>query len=145
MGTQSCSAYFDSLSFEYFESAMIIIAFMLIIIDIPVIEAIIDSLDVLILLNFLHIVRLIAAVEVVSKGRIIIVLDCFEFSIRIEAEDSTEGIISKAEHCISVAELLHARIDREVDLVLNGSQEIDHEVDGEKDANEDEDHYHLIA
>lgn len=124
---------------------MIVISLMLVVYDFAVIDFIIHGICVFIHGVLLQILWLFISGEVGPEGGIGIVLDGLELSVGIEAENGTEGIVGEAEDGISIAKLLHAGIRGKIGLVLNGGEEVDHEIYGEEDADEDKDHYHLIA
>jgi hypothetical protein len=140
----SLSSDLHAVPLEHFESSMIVISLLLVVDYVPVVDFVIDGLGVLDIAVLLQILGLISA-EVGLEGGIIIVLNGLEFAIGVEAEDGAEGVVGEAEDGISVAEGEHSAVGREVGLVLNGSEEVDHEIDGEEEADEDEDHQNLIA
>lgn len=139
------SSYLDSLAFEYFKSAIVVVSLLLVVCDISVIYIIIDGLGASIGVGFLRFLVPICPFEVVSQGWVAIVLNGLELSIRIEAKDSAEDVVKEAEDRISECELAHARVICQIGLILNGGEEVYHEIYGKEDADEDVDHGHLIT
>ncbi len=141
----------DSLTFEDFKSAMVIIPFVAIIVYISVIGLYIDVADIVILLVLISVAILAVSVsrvlslEVSSKGWIFIKSNGFELAIGVEKEDDDENIVGKANDGVDIVKLIHSVVCAWVCSILYGCEEIDHKRDCEEDADEDEDHDALIA
>lgn len=101
------SSYSDTLTFEYFKSAVIVVSLLLIVGDVSVIYVVIDSFGSSIGVSFLRFLVPICSFEVVPQSWVAIVLNGLELSIGIEAKDGTEDVVNEAEDGISEGELVH--------------------------------------
>lgn len=141
----------DSLTFEDFKSAMVIIPFVAIIVYISVIGLYIDVPDIVILLILISVAILsvsisrVLSLEVSSKGWIFIKSNGFELAIGVEKEDDDENIVDEANDGIDIVKLIHSVVCAWVCSILNGCEEVYHEGYCEEDADKDEDHDALIA
>lgn len=83
--------------------------------------------------------------EVVSQSWILIVCDSFELSIGIKAKHHAEAIVNKTKYRIGVNELLHWCVALQSIAILNRGEKVHHEVNCKENADEDVDHYYLVA
>ena len=102
------SSYFDSLAFEYFKSAIVVVPLLLVVCNIPIINVIVNSLGSFVGVGFLGFLFMICPFEVVPQSWVTVVLNGFELSIWIEAKDRAEDVVNEAENRISKGELVHA-------------------------------------
>lgn len=118
---------------------------MLIISDVTIIHFIICLNPVVVPFGLFLSNKPILMLEIVSKSGILIIRDGFKLLVRIETEDHAEAIVKKTKDRISKDEHLHTRVSSQVAALLDGDEEIGHKVNCKENADEDEDHYHLIA
>lgn len=109
----------DSLALKDLECPIIIIPFLLIVSDIPIIDVVVG---VFILALFLSILLslLIIGLEICSECWIGTVLNAFEFTIRIKEEDGAKDIVNEANDSVSILILIHATQFAKFSLFLEG-------------------------
>ena len=136
----------NALAFENLKSTVLVISFLIIYLNITVIEVIVNLISLYFFFNIISAWRFsILILKVVPQGWIVIEIDGFELSIGVEAEDGAKEIIDKADDGYSIDELLHAGPCGKVCLVLDGCEEKHHVLNGEVDADEDVYHDQLVV
>jgi hypothetical protein len=129
---------------------VVVISFLAVILDIPIIGLIVHVSDVGVLLFCMFAcvsvdVLTSFALKVIPESWVLIKGDALELPIGVEAEDEREEVVGKADdgHCVDV--LIFSAVGAGIDLVLDRRHKVDHEGHCKEDADEDVEHDSLVA